>query len=83
MYIFVCSLDTRTPSNGIVGIDLTSVEDRRVSVKVSEAFDEEELRVCCEVRVLEDRGYGQVRPKRKEKCADFSVDRGETNTITR
>ena len=83
LYIFVCSLDTRTPSNGIVGIDLTSVEDRRVSVQVSEAFDEEELRVCCEVRVLEDRGYGQVRPKRKEKCADFSVDRGETNTRTR
>jgi len=63
----------RTPSNGIVGVDMTSVDDKRVSILVSETFDEDQLTICCEVKVLHDSGYGSMTPKFKEKCSSFDV----------
>ena len=34
---------------------------------------EEEVSICCEVKVLRDSGYGSMKPLRKEKCTDIKV----------
>ena len=61
-------------------MDPSSVDARRVSIKVSEDFADAELSVCCKVRVLEEMRYGSTRPKMKEKCSVLSVERGARHT---
>ena len=75
-------LGKRTPSNNIVAVDLSSVDEKRVSIQVSQAFDEDELTVCCEVTFLRDSGYGSMAKKTKEKCSSFSLVRGDTLRFT-
>ena len=67
----------RTPTNDILGVDLGSVDEKTVSVMVSETFPEERLTICCEVTFLRDSGYGSMAKKMKEKCSPFTVERGE------
>ena len=67
----------RTPSNDILGVDLGSVDEKTVSVLVSDTFNEDRLTICCEVIFLRDSGYGSMAKKVKEKCSSFSVSRGK------
>lgn len=70
----------RSPPNNIVRVDLSSVSAKKVNIKVSEDLEEAELSVCCKVSVLEEVRYGQTRPKMKQKCSAFSVERGARHT---
>ena len=53
-----------------------SATDKTVELRVVGDQDEEEVRVCCEVKVLSDSGYGHMQALKKEKCADFKIVNG-------
>ena len=70
----------RFPPNNIVQVDPSSVDARRVKIKVSEDFLDAELSVCCKVSVVEEMRYGSTRLKMKERCSVLSVERGARHT---
>ena len=72
-----CIEGKKFPSNTIVGVDRSSADEKRVRIKVSEDFDESELTICCEVKVLRDSGYGSTKTMMKEKCSTFDVMEGK------
>jgi len=61
-----------TPSSSFVQVDEGNSEEQRVNMKILDA-QEEEVSICCEVKVLRDSGYGSMKPLRKEKCTDIKV----------
>jgi len=61
-----------TPSSTFVQVDEGSSEEQRVNMRILDA-QEEEVSICCEVKVLRDSGYGSMKPLRKEKCTDIKV----------
>jgi len=61
-----------TPSSSFVEVDEESSEEQRVNVRILDD-QEEEVSICCEVKVLRDSGYGSMKPLRKEKCTDIKV----------
>eukprot|EP00091_Calanus_sinicus_P021325 TRINITY_DN6253_c0_g1_i1.p1 TRINITY_DN6253_c0_g1~~TRINITY_DN6253_c0_g1_i1.p1 ORF type:complete len:375 (+),score=59.41 TRINITY_DN6253_c0_g1_i1:222-1346(+) len=61
-----------TPSSTFVQVDEGSSEEQRVNIRILDA-QEEEVSICCEVKVLRDSGYGSMKPLRKEKCTDIKV----------
>ena len=65
------------PSNGIIDVDQDSVDEKKARIKVSSAFAEDDLNVCCEINVLHDDGYGSIGARKKSDCSPFHVERGQ------
>jgi len=63
---------TQDTSSWVVA-DRDSATDKTVELRVVGDQGEEEVRVCCEVKVLSDSGYGHMQALKKEKCADFKI----------
>jgi len=61
-----------SPSSGIIQVDEGSSEEKIVNVKIVDD-QEEEVAICCEVKVLKDSGYGSMKPLKKERCTDIKV----------
>jgi len=61
-----------SPSSSFVQVDEGSSEEQRVNVRILDD-QEEEVAICCEVKVLRDSGYGSMKPLKKEKCTDIKV----------
>merc|ERR1711970_706328 len=61
-----------SPSSSFVQVDEDSSEEQRVNMRILDD-QEEEVSICCEVKVLRDSGYGSMKPLRKEKCTDIQV----------
>ena len=53
-------------------VDEDNSEEQRVNMRILDD-QEEEVSICCEVKVLRDSGYGSMKPLRKEKCTDIKV----------
>ena len=68
-------LDTGSGYSPLIGCR-DSATDKTVELRVVGDQDEEEVRVCCEVKVLSDSGYGHMQALKKEKCADFKIVNG-------
>jgi len=66
------------PSNGIIDVDQDSVDEKKARIKVSSAFAEDDLNVCCEINVLHDDGYGSIGARKKSDCSPFHVERGQS-----
>ena len=53
-------------------MDEGASEEKIVNVKIVDD-QEEEVAICCEVKVLKDSGYGSMKPLKKERCTDIKV----------
>ena len=61
-----------TPSSSFIQVDEDSSQESVVNLRILDG-QEEEVSICCEVKVLRDSGYGSMKPLRKEKCTDIKV----------
>jgi len=65
---------TVAPSTTFVVPDLNSATEKKIDLRVLHGSDpEEEVEICCEVKVLRDSGYGNMQPLKKERCSDFKI----------
>jgi len=69
-----------THSSSYVEVDEDSSEEQRVNMRILDD-QEEEVSICCEVKVLRDSGYGSMKPLRKEKCTDIKVMSSGVNNL--
>jgi len=61
-----------TPSSAFVEVDQDSSQEQVVNLRILDG-EEEQVSICCEVKVLRDSGYGSMKPLRKEKCTEIKV----------
>jgi len=61
-----------TPSSSFVEVDQDSSHGQIVNLRLLDG-EEEQVSICCEVKVLRDSGYGSMKPLRKEKCTEIKV----------
>ena len=63
-----------TPSSTFIVPDLESANEKKVELSVLEDSNpEDEVKVCCEVTVLVDDGYGGMKPLSNERCEQFDI----------
>ena len=53
------------------------MDEKKARIKVSTAFAEDDLSVCCEINVLHDDGYGSIGARKKSDCSSLHVERGQ------
>eukprot|EP00092_Neocalanus_flemingeri_P033114 GFUD01036009.1.p1 GENE.GFUD01036009.1~~GFUD01036009.1.p1 ORF type:complete len:373 (-),score=93.53 GFUD01036009.1:234-1352(-) len=63
------------PSSAFIQVDEDSSQEQVVNMMILDG-QEEQVSICCEVKVLRDSGYGSMKPLRKEKCTDIKVIAG-------
>jgi len=56
------------PGMSMLSVDATNSEDKMVNLRLTDG-QEDEVVVCCDVKVLRDDGYGSMTTKQKEKCS--------------
>merc|ERR1711974_498882 len=56
------------PGMSMVSVDATNSEEKMVSLRLTDG-QEDEVVICCDVKVLRDDGYGSMTTKNKEKCS--------------
>jgi len=52
----------------MLSVDATNSEDKMVNLRLTDG-QEDEVVICCDVKVLRDDGYGSMTTKQKEKCS--------------
>ena len=66
-----------TPSTTFIEADADTATENKVDLRVLAGSDpEEEVKICCEVAVLFDDGYGGMKSLTNERCSDFKVVKG-------
>ena len=61
-------------------MDEETSQEKTVNLRILDTR-EQEVSICCEVKVLRDSGYGSMKPVRKEKCRDIKVLPGKLRHI--
>jgi len=56
------------PGMSMLSVDATNSEDKMVNMRLTDG-GEDEVVICCDVKVLRDDGYGSMTTKHKEKCS--------------
>jgi len=56
------------PGMSMLSVDATNSEDKMVNLRLTDG-QEDEVVICCDVKVLRDDGYGSMTTKHKEKCS--------------
>jgi len=56
------------PGMSMLSVDATNSEDKMVNMRLTDG-QEDEVVICCDVKVLRDDGYGSMTTKQKEKCS--------------
>merc|ERR1712055_83276 len=56
------------PGMSMLSVDATNSEDKMVNLRLTDG-QEDEVVICCDVKVLRDDGYGSMTTKQKEKCS--------------
>merc|ERR1711953_954814 len=56
------------PGMSMVSVDAANSEEKMVSLRLTDG-QEDEVVICCDVKVLRDDGYGSMTTKNKEKCS--------------
>jgi len=63
-----------TPTKTFVQADPESATEKKVDLRIQQGSDpEKEVTICCEVKVLKDSGYGNMRALKKKHCSEFDV----------
>lgn len=63
-----------TPTRTFVQADPESATEKRVELRIEHGSEpEDEVTICCEVKVLKDSGYGNMRALKKKHCSEFNV----------
>ena len=66
-----------TPSTTFIEADPDTATENKVELRVLAGSDpEDEVKICCEVAVLFDDGYGGMKSLTNERCSDFKVVKG-------
>ena len=66
-----------TPTRTFVQADPESATEKRVELRIEHGSEpEDEVTICCEVKVLKDSGYGNMRALKKKHCSEFNVVTG-------
>ena len=66
-----------TPTKTFVQADPESATEKKVDLRIQQGSDpEKEVTICCEVKVLKDSGYGNMRALKKKHCSEFDVVTG-------
>ena len=68
----IINIGKATPSSAFVEVDQDSSQEQVVNLRILDG-EEEQVSICCEVKVLRDSGYGSMKPLRKEKCTEIKV----------
>jgi len=56
------------PGMSMLSVDAANSEDKTVNLRLTDG-QEDEVVICCDVKVLRDDGYGSMTTKQKEKCS--------------
>jgi len=56
------------PGMSMLSVDAINSEDKMVNLRLTDG-QEDEVVICCDVKVLRDDGYGSITTKQKEKCS--------------
>jgi len=56
------------PGMSMLSVDATKSENKTVNLRLTDGH-EDEVVICCDVKVLRDDGYGSMTTKQKEKCS--------------
>lgn len=65
------------PTRTFVQADPESATEKRVELSIEHGSEpEDEVTICCEVKVLKDSGYGNMRALKKKHCSEFNVVTG-------
>ena len=66
-----------TPTRTFVQADPESATEKKIDLRIEQGSEpEDEVTICCEVKVLKDSGYGNMRALKKKHCSDFNVVTG-------
>jgi len=56
------------PGMSMLSVDATNSQDKMINLTLTDG-QEDEVVICCDVKVLRDDGYGSMTTKQKEKCS--------------
>merc|ERR1711953_1571297 len=56
------------PGMSMLTVDATNSQDKMINLTLTDG-QEDEVVICCDVKVLRDDGYGSMTTKQKEKCS--------------
>jgi len=63
-----------TPTRTFVQADPESATEKKIDLRIEHGSEpEDEVTICCEVKVLKDSGYGNMRALKKKHCSEFNV----------
>ena len=66
-----------TPTRTFVQADPESATEKKIDLRIESGSEpEDEVTICCEVKVLKDSGYGNMRALKKKHCSEFRVVTG-------
>ena len=71
------------PTRTFVQADPESATEKRVELRIEHGSEpEDEVTICCEVKVLKDSGYGNMRALKKKHCSEFNVVTGNIERVS-